>query len=188
MFRTATRTRPCRGETRNGDRAVVRREDGRILVAVVDALGHGPVAADVADLAERALLEAQLGDGVVPVLERLHVALRGTRGAAATVLLADANEVAAAGIGNVALRVTGLALAMVPVPGIVGVRARSFRGFEAALSTGARLVLFSDGISSRFSLDELTVRDTERAADSLFERCARDHDDATLVVLDIGRG
>ena len=40
-------TRPREGETENGDRAVVVDLGDVTLLAVIDALGHGPVAARV---------------------------------------------------------------------------------------------------------------------------------------------
>ncbi|MEZ4307063.1 MAG: hypothetical protein R3F14_03330 [Polyangiaceae bacterium] len=47
---------PKVGETVSGDTAVIRIEDGVTLLAVVDALGHGHLAAPVADRG-RAFLE-----------------------------------------------------------------------------------------------------------------------------------
>ncbi|CAM4415037.1 MULTISPECIES: hypothetical protein [Myxococcus] len=49
----AHRSRPKVGALENGDGFMVRQECARTLVAVVDALGHGPVAAQM--LAEEML-------------------------------------------------------------------------------------------------------------------------------------
>ncbi|WP_194858340.1 MULTISPECIES: hypothetical protein [unclassified Myxococcus] len=46
-FAVAHRSRPKVGALENGDGVVVRQECARTLVAVVDALGHGPVAAQL---------------------------------------------------------------------------------------------------------------------------------------------
>ena len=48
-------TRPCLGETANGDAWQVDWRDGACRIAVIDALGHGPGAAEVADQARLAL-------------------------------------------------------------------------------------------------------------------------------------
>ena len=42
-------SRPREGESVNGDAVIVRRHGDAVLVAVVDALGHGPKAAEVAE-------------------------------------------------------------------------------------------------------------------------------------------
>jgi phosphoserine phosphatase RsbX len=188
MIRTATRTRPCQREVRNGDRAIVRAEGGRTLIVVVDALGHGPVAADVSDVAEERLGQISLARGVADVLAEAHGALRGTRGAALTAVLVGEDAIEAAGVGNVGIRGHGVGLSMVPIPGIVGVRMRSPRVFRAERPAAGRLVVHSDGVSSRFDLASLESLDVEAAADVIFEHHAHDHDDATLVIVDLQRG
>src|SRR3954451_24297296 len=62
----------------------VRTEGG--VVAVIDGLGHGEPAARAARRAELAVLAG--GDDPASVLEAIHVALRGTRGAVAAVAVA----------------------------------------------------------------------------------------------------
>ena len=43
---TAQRMRPCPGFSSSGDLVVVRRDGARLMLAVVDVLGHGPDAAE----------------------------------------------------------------------------------------------------------------------------------------------
>ncbi len=78
---------PRAGETESGDAVVVRHGEGRSMVAVVDALGHGPAAAAVARSAIECLNETKLDESVVTMMERLHHHLRGSRGAAVMVCL-----------------------------------------------------------------------------------------------------
>lgn len=184
MLRTTVRTRPCEGETENGDRAVVRSEGDVWLAVMIDALGHGPAAARVADVAERRLAEVELAFGLPSILEDLHAALRGSRGAAVTAVFVRGTKIEAGGIGNVAFRAHGIPFAMAPSPGIVGTRVRAFKTFQGELRSGARLVLHTDGVSGRFDLADVGQLGTEAAADVLFERLARNHDDATLLVAD----
>ena len=66
-------TLPKQGETENGDAALVRRVDDSVLIAVVDALGHGALAAKAAAVATSYLAEARSN-----FILRRHVA--GDRG------------------------------------------------------------------------------------------------------------
>lgn len=180
----AHRTLPMQGETRNGDAVFVRTADDHACVAVIDALGHGPVAADVADRA-LACLDASPCDDAVSVLQALHGALRGTRGAAATVCVLRGGALTACGVGNVALRSVGSGVPFVLSPGILGARVQTFRKASARLAVGDRITLYSDGIASSLSLEGLRTRRAEEVCAQLFAAHRKTTDDATLLVLDV---
>ena len=74
---------------------------------------------------------------------------------------------------------------MVLTPGILGGSTFRPRVFEGSLSSGARLLLFSDGVSPRMDLERFAKLSAESACKSLMERYRRSHDDATLLVVDI---
>lgn len=186
MLPHAIKTRPCDGEVRNGDRAVVRIEPDAVLLAVVDALGHGPHAADAADVAEDVLRTRPLA-GSISLLEALHASLRGGRGAAVTVVLVTATSVEIAGVGNVAFRCHGAALAYAPAAGVVGGRFRPPKPYFAPRPECARLFLASDGVTSRFDPSDYASLDVEAAAAQLFAAGGKSHDDATLIVADLSR-
>lgn len=174
------------GELRNGDAIVVRlSEDGASLVCLIDALGHGPHAAEVADRAIAYLSAAQVDADAAKVMLGLHGALRGTRGAAATALVLHGGCVSAAGVGNVTLRSAGTNVPFVLSPGILGSRVHAFRSANAKLKMGDRLVLHSDGIGSVFSLDPLRGLTAEEACQRIFAERRKRTDDASLVVLDV---
>src|SRR5689334_19333420 len=90
---------PKVGETANGDAVVIRDEAPVTLIAVVDALGHGPGAATAADAAVKELSEVPLNIGVLAILERVHDKLHGTRGAAAMVCLFDGKKLTGCSVG-----------------------------------------------------------------------------------------
>src|SRR5579872_1100699 len=96
------------GESANGDAVVVRESGGAILVAVIDALGHGPKAADVAKTSVEFLTAtADLEDANV-LIRGLHHVLQASRGAAGLILLISEKGLASCSVGNVELRsVTG---------------------------------------------------------------------------------
>lgn len=174
----------CRGETRSGDAVVVRTGGDASLVAVIDALGHGPTAADIAECATLHLADAPLGD-MATLMEGLHDALRGTRGAAAMVALLRDGAIDGCGVGNVELRTLGATVPVVQSPGILGVRVRRYKVFSGPIAAGARLMLFSDGISPHVGIGSTRQMDPRAACEYVFEKFRRPHDDATILVVDV---
>lgn len=178
--------RPRVGEVACGDGAIVRDDGPRTLLAVVDALGHGPLAAEVTAQALACLAQVALEGGPAAVQSELNDALRGTRGAAAMVCLIEGERISGCGVGNVELRTDPNGVPVVLSPGILGSSVRTFRRFEGIVPWGSRLVLFSDGISAtRLRLDELRALDAEKACRSILQRFAYPHDDASVLVADM---
>lgn len=177
--------RPCQGEVRSGDAAVVRAVDGTALIAVVDALGHGPTAADIADRAAEHLGSARLDQDMVQTMEGLHEALRGTRGAAAMVAILRDSSIDGCGVGNVELRSLGANVPVVQSPGILGVRVRRYKVFSGRVERGSRLMLFSDGISPQVGVGQTRAMNPRAACEYVFENFRRPHDDATVLVVDV---
>jgi negative regulator of sigma-B (phosphoserine phosphatase) len=177
-------SKPKRGQLENGDTHVVRVDDERHLLAIIDGLGHGPKARAVARAAEELLAETDLRKDVLTIMNLLHGALRGTRGAAAMLCILNDGRLSACGVGNVELRVVGSKLPIQLSPGILGTQVRKFRPFEGALRAGDRLVLFSDGISSRLPIHEMSNLSPAALCEKAHERYGHD-DDATIVVADV---
>ena len=176
---------PKTGEKRCGDTVVIREEDGTALLSVIDALGHGPAAADVADRGRAFLGTVPLSKSVLSIVEGLHDALRGTRGAAAMCCVLRAGRVEGCGVGNVELRVLASRVPVILTPGILGVSLNRTRVFEGPIAAGARFIMFSDGISPRMELDRYEKLAVEPACKTMMERYRRPHDDATLLVADV---
>ncbi len=183
-------TVPKDGETQNGDAAMVRRfVDGGLdgaLIAVIDALGHGPLAAEAAAVALRYLADAPVAQGLRVIVEELHARLRGTRGAAGMFVLVREHRLEGCGVGNVALRSYRANVPAMLTPGVLGAGGslKSLRVFRAELSSGDRLVVHSDGIDARF--DELVARRDPalETCHAIMKRNRRPHDDATVLVAD----
>jgi phosphoserine phosphatase RsbX len=176
---------PKEGEKLCGDTAVVRVEQGVTLLAVIDALGHGAAAAPVAEQGRRFLADVPLDRDVRTLTEGLHDALRGTRGVAAMCCLVRADQMEGCGVGNVDLRASKSRVPVVLTPGVLGVQSTRLRVFQTTLTPGARLVLFSDGISPRLDLERVDRLPAEEACRALIERYRRSQDDATLLVADL---
>jgi negative regulator of sigma-B (phosphoserine phosphatase) len=175
---------PREGEQENGDAVVVRDHAELSLLAVVDALGHGVRAAQAAAAATRYLADAPLDRGLRWVIEGLHEALKHTRGAAAMLVLFGRGALTGCGVGNVELRGVGVRVPAVLTPGILGAQLPRLRLFEAPLTDRGRLVLFTDGISSRFAVESLGGLAAREACRALMDRHRRPGDDATVLVTD----
>jgi negative regulator of sigma-B (phosphoserine phosphatase) len=180
-------SRPRVGETVCGDAVLVREHgnDGGVLVALIDALGHGPKAADVAQTSTEWLgSTASSGDNAPALVHGLHRALSGSRGAAALIVLFTSKGVEACSVGNVELRTTGK-LPFVLTPGVLGVRLRPPRICFADGPINDRFVAYSDGISGRFDLKSLRSYSPSELATHIFATHRHEHDDASVVVIDV---
>lgn len=180
------------GQEVSGDLWSFRRAGPTVLVLLADGLGHGPDAAEAAAAAAAAFGRAA-GTAAADVVEEVHGALHGTRGAAVAVAAVDggARRVRYAGIGNISGRLVlpDGARSLVSMNGTAGVQARSLREFEYSAPDGGLLVLHSDGLSARWSLDDYPgaeARDPAVIAALLFRDFGRARDDASAVVLRIG--
>jgi phosphoserine phosphatase RsbX len=184
-FAIAHASSPCAGQSVSGDCIVMRSFASGLMVAVVDALGHGPKAAAVAESARACLESLALPPraGSAGVIEELHATLRETRGAAAMVCLLDGPVLDGAGVGNVELRAVGAPLPIVLSPGILGIQVRRIRSFSGRLTPGSRLFVFSDGISRNAPFAALARLDAEQACQTLLREHRHAHDDASVVAL-----
>jgi anti-sigma regulatory factor (Ser/Thr protein kinase) len=177
------------GEPICGDGWSVSQGRGRLVVFVVDGLGHGPAAAD----ASRAALETvkkNLDRDAPHIIDAVHGALRPTRGAAAAVaLLQPESELCSfCGIGNIAasIRSGGASRSMVSHNGILGHSVRKVQEFQYPFPKGSLLVMHSDGIATRWDLAAypgLEAQHPAMVSAALFRDHSRDRDDLTVLAL-----
>jgi anti-sigma regulatory factor (Ser/Thr protein kinase) len=179
---------PLRTEMECGDCWRLATQGNEIAVMVADGLGHGTFAAQAAQAAATAFAAAPFGppEGI---LERAHRAMSGTRGAAAACAhLDDSGAIAYAGVGNISatLASTDKTQGLVSHNGTLGLRAPKVQGFAYRRAEPALLVMHSDGISARWtrkSFRALMGHHPAIVAGVLYRDHAREHDDATIVVL-----
>jgi negative regulator of sigma-B (phosphoserine phosphatase) len=181
----AHRTVPKDGERANGDAVVLRSEGERSLVAVIDGLGHGAAAAAAAGKAVAFLAAWPLTDDLAAGMQGLHAALRGSRGVAGSVCVLTEAELVCCGVGNVEIRYFGGKVPILLSPGVLGARVAHFRVCRGEVTPGARLVLFSDGISARAPIDSLRHLDPEGLCEEMMSRYRKPIDDATVVACDL---
>jgi negative regulator of sigma-B (phosphoserine phosphatase) len=69
--------------------------------------------------------------------------------------------------------------------GVLGHQVAKFRVASADLKAGSRIAFLSDGISTRFRLEELQKLDPVEACQLVMSRYRRKEDDATVLVADL---
>jgi len=189
--RIAITGRPIDGEARSGDDAAfIRFDDGAILLALADGLGHG-VEASVAARAAIDCVLAHPNMGLEALLEECHFALAKTRGAVMAIAhiapdgaldVSMAGNAVARTVGrkaNVDRRYAGPSFAL-GTPG----RAPRLRTEHDAVSVHEMLVVHSDGISTRLaaSAEHFTVPHVvavRRLLDAFSDR----RDDALIAIV-----
>lgn len=182
---------PYPRQRRSGDAFLVEETASGVLVAVVDGLGHGEEAADVADRA-LASLRQTAGRALTECVTACHRELRGSRGVALTVATIDqvAGQLTWVAVGNVEAAVlsrgrNGAATSRMTVPlrgGVVGDRLPPLRDSTAALGPGDVLVCATDGLAPAF-LNSVDVSMAPAAlARHLHAAYARADDDALVLV------
>ena len=183
--------RPYRDEPVSGDHACMFRGDDRLVVCVCDGLGHGAPARVAASSAMRVFVEKQTG-APQAIIEACHEGLAGTRGAVMAVV-----SVAEGGPQNLELAAVGNITVQLVEPRaerrfgassfVVGAPQRGWRPHleTSAIETSQMLILFTDGIESRASINEdlaLLRGHPITIAHHLVERFARDSDDVLVLV------
>lgn len=162
--------------------------DGTVRLFVADGLGHGPAAHDASADATRVFADSEESSPTA-ILERVHLALRGGRGAAvATAFLeSDSAHVHFAGIGNICgvVRSDAGSKSMVSHNGTAGHSAHRFHSFSYDWPPNSVVVLHSDGLTSHWTADAfpgLLRRHPSLIAAALHRDFARGRDDVTVVV------
>ena len=161
--------------------------DGQTLM-VADGLGHGPLAAEAATAA-MGVFAKHHAEPLSEILDRIHHALRATRGAAVSVARVDLLHgcVRFAGVGNVAgtLMDGPTVRKMVSHNGTAGHIVRRVQEFAYAFAAMPVVVLCSDGLGTSWSLDRypgLATRHPSLIAGVLYRDFNRGRDDVTVLV------
>lgn len=183
-----------RDETVCGDGWGVGLKGDKASLLLIDGLGHGIQAHDAA-VAGLNVFRDHAFEEPVTLMASLNSGMTGTRGGAAAVAQFDGATGALrySGIGNIAGGVITLegSRGLASHPGIVGVQARRAQGFDFPDSRGKLLVMYSDGLQSRWNLKEypgLAIRHPAVVTAVLFRDFNRERDDVTLLAMTLGSG
>ena len=177
------------GEHVSGDRHVAV-TGARLVVAVIDGLGHGPDAADAAGRAAE-VVEAHPDERPDALVHRCHEALRSTRGAAITIASIDtsADELTWIGVGNVQATLLQAeppergGREWVPLRGgVVGYVLPALKPGTVRLRRDDVLVLATDGVRPVFGEWPRPSEPPEDVAARILAAQGRDSDDALVLV------
>jgi len=183
---------PAPHETVSGDTWRIAQRLNELSIMVVDGLGHGPCAAEVAteaaDLFDRGPFEP-----LHRMFENLHVRLKTTRGGAiaAAQINSQAAQLKFVGIGNIAGSLNQIGSdkgnrGLFSHNGTVGAQVRRIQEFEYECPADSLLIMHSDGVQTRWSLDSypgLVNRHPAIIAAILYRDFCRGRDDTTIVVV-----
>jgi anti-sigma regulatory factor (Ser/Thr protein kinase) len=199
-WRAAATIRSRIGQSIGGDRAAILDRGDHVMVAIVDATGHGPAAHAVAgDLVAR-LEEGYAGTAepadIATQLRTLHDASIGTTGAAVGLAVLDARNdgLRYLGIGNVRAAIVGpQRFTGVSRDGVLGRRWPTPFVQSSPLRPGDLVLLWTDGLPTTLpqtlaaERDDqgrpVATRDVEAIADHLVNGYGRPHDDAACLVV-----
>jgi serine/threonine protein phosphatase PrpC len=181
--------RPAPGEAHSGDGFVVQSSDESTLVAVMDGLGHGPEAAEAAELAAE-FLSDHADQPLVSLIEGCHRALRKTRGVvlAAARLEEQGKATTWLGVGNVDARVFrsgprwGQSDTLVMRGGVVGYQIPALRPRPLHIQDGDLLVMATDGIQSSYQQALSPMQSVQTSADRVLAGYGNNSDDALVLV------
>jgi phosphoserine phosphatase RsbX len=181
---------PLPGQTESGDQFLVEPFSGGTLVAVVDALGHGHRASQIAMQAIDTMTR-NAGDNVTALVWRCHEMLRGRPGATMSLASFDweTHRMSWLGVGNVAgvlvphaFQPEAQVRRLLVRGGVVGGDLPDLHPIAVALAPGDTLIIATDGIHEQFA-DELPGDLTPQPlAEHIFAHYAKSTDDALVLV------
>lgn len=179
--------RPFPGHARSGDAALIIECDGGVLLAIIDATGHGPAAQRACEQAQE-LLQRQASRDLARLMNVLHTALLGDVGAAVGLLFIDpaASRFSYLGVGNTrAARLGVRPWRGVSRDGLLGSRLPTPFAQDERLEPGDVLMLWTDGIpefeGARLA-ESISFRGAADITRRVMSALAKPHDDAGCLV------
>lgn len=187
-FTLGLTSRPLSGEDVSGDAWAARLGENAAVIMIADGLGHGLLAADASGAAVDAF-NGSNEQSPANLVQAIHGALRGTRGAAVAVASVELSQsrVRFAGLGNIAGTVitSSKSHAMVSHNGTAGHEARHIREFLYPWTEESIIVMHSDGLSTNWNPEAfagLHRHHPSVIAALLYRDAARERDDACVIV------
>jgi anti-sigma regulatory factor (Ser/Thr protein kinase) len=177
---------PSRQGDLNGDALVIQETKGKVLLAVIDGLGHGQEAHHASQKAAT-YIRSNPGHDLKTLLEDCHAELRHTRGAVIGLVRVDLSRcrLTYAGIGNITGRIVGRqTIRPLSKAGIVGHKIKAVSQDEFPFLPGDLLFMYSDGISGKFDPERLNTAalSPRQLAERIVQEYGSHYDDQTIIV------
>jgi anti-sigma regulatory factor (Ser/Thr protein kinase) len=192
LFTWGVVSRPAPHEDLCGDSWRIAERPGELAIMLADGLGHGPEAARAAEEAARTF-EADPFAPLTSLIHRADARMRGTRGGAlaAARIEASGRLMKYVGVGNISgylhpLQGEEVGRGLFSHNGTVGVQIRKVQEFDYPCPDRSLLVMYSDGLQSRWSLEPypgLQFRHPAVFAGVLYRDFTRGRDDVTVAVV-----
>jgi NifU-like protein involved in Fe-S cluster formation len=164
-------------------------DEHRVSALVIDGIGHGAEAQQASAAGATVFAAGPFAEPATSIAD-MHQAMSGTRGGAAAVALFDARlkTLRFAGIGNIggSLLSSEKSRGLASHPGIVGSQFRKARAFDYPVEGEHLLIMYSDGLQSRWDLRDypgLIHRHPALIAALLHRDFCRGRDDVTVLVI-----
>jgi anti-sigma regulatory factor (Ser/Thr protein kinase) len=184
-------SRPAPNEVLCGDSWKISEDPQGFALMLVDGLGHGPEAARAADEAVDVFEKAPFAP-LTNFFEKAHSRMRTTRGGAVAAAQIDrrSRRMRYLGLGNIAGALKsdddGASKGLFSHNGTVGMHWRNVQEFTYDCPERGLLIMHSDGLQSRWSLESypgLRQRHPAVIAGVLYRDFTRQRDDATVAVV-----
>lgn len=160
-----------------------------VSALVIDGLGHGEDAERAAKAGEQVFAQTPFASPVL-LMEDMHRDMIGSRGGAAAFAQFNAarDSLTFTGVGNIGacLIAADKSRGLASHPGIVGGQYRKAQPFDYAHVNGHLLIMYSDGLQSRWNLQDypgLVHRHPAVIASVLHRDFCRGRDDVTVLVV-----
>lgn len=186
-FEYARCWRPCFGEVVCGDGTLVKYLDNGLLVGILDVLGHGPEAHELARHCEEWLNENGCED-LEYLVKTLHEVIRGSRGTAITLaFLGHDGEACCITIGNTVMRkLDDHCLTFSAQAGTLGIALRSLRLERFSFKSDDVFILATDGIQEHIAAELILAErrnNLNQMVANMLSRYGKLYDDATCLAI-----
>lgn len=179
------------GDGESGDQHLVSCNQGGILIAAIDGIGHGAEAANAAKAAITVLRNG-IGEPIISLVMTCHERLRATRGVVLSIASVDVRHglMTWLGVGNVhgvlvraAKKSTQETLLL--RAGVVGDHLPQLQAAVLPVGQGDVLVFATDGIRIGFTGTLSPLENPQRAADRILKAFSNGNDDALVLAMRI---
>lgn len=183
----ATQAKP--GEDQNGDAFLIEHRRGQTLIGVIDGLGHGQAAHRASSKAQQ-YIRTHSTQPLPDLFAGVERVSHDTRGVVMLLARFDWNDttVTLGSVGNITLRVchSSESRHLAPKRGVLGANAPRPQIKEWDWDPMSVMVIHSDGLTSHWACDEVSLRGDDSAAhtaNELLQTLSNQEDDATVLVI-----